>query len=286
MRWLTRAVLTSAVLVTMRSWSLPSKVSTAMPTLVCRIVLLIGMFLMFLGAAELAAAQQGNLNTLLNQFNEYYKAGDYPAALAEAQKFEAAAKSRFGTAHVNYGIALNNLAIVYSSQGKLADAEAYYQRALAIYERALRRDDPKVARTLNNLAVVYRNQSKYIKAEETYQRVLAIRENVLGRDHPDVANTLNGLAVVYWSEGKYAEAEAYANQVVAARRRTSGKDDPDTLWMAGHVILLFGGDHAGAASAFDRALVLNPNSAHAWMARGFLSYCHCASCRAIGLRST
>jgi adenylate cyclase len=52
-----------------------------------------------------------------------------------------------------------------------------------------------------------------------------------------------------------------------------GKDDPDTLWMAGHTILLFGGDLAGAASAFDRAVMRNPNSAHAWMARGFVSYC-------------
>jgi adenylate cyclase len=42
--------------------------------------------------------------------------------------------------------------------------------------------------------------------------------------------------------------------------------------MAGHVILLFGGDHAGAASVIDRALMLNPNSAHAWMARGAVSY--------------
>jgi len=31
---------------------------------------------------------------------------------------------------------LNNLAVVYNAQGKYADAEALYKRALAIYEKA------------------------------------------------------------------------------------------------------------------------------------------------------
>src|SRR6516164_3548542 len=53
----------------------------------------------------------------------------------------------------------------------------------------------------------------------------------------------------------------------------AGRDDPDVLWMAGHVILALGGDVPAGASAFDRAVTLNPNSAHAWMARGFASYC-------------
>ena len=57
-----------------------------------------------------------------------------------------------------------------------------------------------------------------------------------------------GLQLV--SEAEAAEALRLARHAIEA-----GKDDPDTLWMAGHVILLFGGDHAGAASAFDRALV-------------------------------
>ena len=47
-----------------------------------------------------------------------------------------------------------------------------------------------------------------------------------------------------------------------------GKDDPDALRMAARTISLITGEHAMAAGVVDRALSLNPNSAHAWMARG------------------
>ena len=42
-----------------------------------------------------------------------------------------------------------------NAQGRYADAEPLYKRALAIYEKALGPDHPYVATTLNNLAVLY-----------------------------------------------------------------------------------------------------------------------------------
>ena len=58
-----------------------------------------------------------------------------------------------------------------------------------------------------------------------------------------------------------AEAVTLAKQAIEA-----GKDDSDALWMAAFALQLFAGEHAIAATAIDRALTLNPNSAHAWMA--------------------
>jgi adenylate cyclase len=40
--------------------------------------------------------------------------------------------------------------------------------------------------------------------------------------------------------------------------------------MAGQVVAFFAGEHAAAASAIERALALNPNSAHAWMVGGWV----------------
>jgi adenylate cyclase len=51
----------------------------------------------------------------------------------------------------------------------------------------------------------------------------------------------------------------------------TGGDDPDALWMAGDTLSVLAGDHDGAANAIDRALIINPNSAHAWMASGWVS---------------
>jgi TolB-like protein/class 3 adenylate cyclase/tetratricopeptide (TPR) repeat protein len=50
-----------------------------------------------------------------------------------------------------------------------------------------------------------------------------------------------------------------------------GKEDPDALWMASISLSIFAGEHLTAASAIDRALLLNPNSAQAWSARGWIA---------------
>ena len=126
-----------------------------------------------------------DLNAILRRSDELRAAGNYAAALIEAQKLEAGIKARFGVNHGNYAVALNNLALVYEGQGRYTDAEANHKRALAINEKALGADHPDVATTLNNLAVVYNNQGKYAEAEGLYKRALAIYEKALGADHPE-----------------------------------------------------------------------------------------------------
>jgi TolB-like protein len=69
------------------------------------------------------------------------------------------------------------------------------------------------------------------------------------------------------SDAEIAEAARLARQAIEA-----GRDDPDALWMAANTVSFFTGDHATAAGAIDRALTLNPSSAHAWLASGVLSY--------------
>ena len=68
------------------------------------------------------------------------------------------------------------------------------------------------------------------------------------------------------SEADVADAIQLAKQAIEL-----GKDDPDTLWMAAHCLSALAGEHAVAVGAIRRALTLNPNCAHAWMARGLVS---------------
>ena len=99
------------------------------------------LILAFFLAANLALvpaeAQQSDPQAIYKRYQEYYQAGNYAAAVVEAQKLEAVAKGRFGTNHTSYAAALNNLARVYWRQGKYSDAEGLYKRALAIREKAL-----------------------------------------------------------------------------------------------------------------------------------------------------
>ncbi len=55
---------------------------------------------------------------------------------------------------------LNNLAALYHAQGRYAEAEPLYNRALAILEKALGPGHPLVATSLNNLAELYKAQGR------------------------------------------------------------------------------------------------------------------------------
>lgn len=70
---------------------------------------------------------------------------------------------------------LHNLGLLYSDQGKLAEAEAMYQRALAGYEKALGPEHTSTLRTVNNLGLLYRDQGKRAEAEAMYQRTLTVQ---------------------------------------------------------------------------------------------------------------
>jgi hypothetical protein len=52
---------------------------------------------------------------------------------------------------------VNNLSVLYGDQGKLAEAEEIYLRALARYEKALRPDHILTLNTINNLGNLYRD---------------------------------------------------------------------------------------------------------------------------------
>jgi adenylate cyclase len=60
-----------------------------------------------------------------------------------------------------------------------------------------------------------------------------------------------------------AEACRLARQVLEAER-----DDAETIWQAAATLFTLAGETEMASAALDRALALNPNAAHAWLARG------------------
>jgi tetratricopeptide (TPR) repeat protein len=106
------------------------------------------------------------------------------ASLIEAYGFEFEEATRL----------LNQAGFYLYGRARFSNAQPLYQRALAIWEKALGPEHRNVATSLNNLAGLYHAQSRYAQAEPLYQRALAIREKALGPDHPDVATSRNNLA--------------------------------------------------------------------------------------------
>ena len=104
---------------------------------------------------------------------------------------------------------LSNLAAVYYSQSRYAEAEPLVKRSLAISEKAQGPDHPEVAVKLNNLAEIYRAQGAYAEAEPLSKRALAIREKALGPDHPDTGLSLHNLAGLYFAQRDWKTAASY-----------------------------------------------------------------------------
>ena len=131
-----------------------------------------------------------------------------------------------GPEHPDVALGLNNLALLYYGQGRYAEAEPLYKRALEILEKVLGPDHPDVARGLNNLALLYDSQGRYAEAEPLYRRALGIKEKAFGPDHPDVAASLHNLATLYYYQGRHAEAEPLHKRSLAIWAQALGPDHP------------------------------------------------------------
>lgn len=136
---------------------------------------------------------------------------------------------------------LNNLAAAQVDQGRYADAEALYQRALKIYEKAVGPEHADVASTVNNLAQLYFNEAKFVDAGPLYERALRIDEKALGPEHPGVATSLNNLALFYDRQGKYADAEPLYQHALRIDEKALGTDHPDVATDLNNLAMLY--DH-------------------------------------------
>src|SRR5260370_10315112 len=78
------------------------------------------------------AAQPADIVAMLQRYRAFFDAGNFPAALVEAQKLEATVKARYGDTNPNYGITLGLLSTIYTRQGNYRAAEDLLKRVLAI----------------------------------------------------------------------------------------------------------------------------------------------------------
>src|SRR5215831_5610929 len=82
------------------------------------------------------------------------------------------------------------------------------------------------------------------------------------------------IAECYVTLGRTFISDAEVEEAIRLAREAIqwGKNDPEALWMAGICLSVFADEQALATSIIERALALNPNSAHAWNAKGYIVY--------------
>ena len=84
-----------------------------------------------------------------------------------------------GPEHPHVATVLANLAELYSDEGKYAQAEPLYRRALAIREKVLGPEHPAIAPLLANYATLLRATGRQEEAASLEARIATLR----GSDH-------------------------------------------------------------------------------------------------------
>lgn len=112
-----------------------------------------------------------------------------------------------------------------TAEGRLAEGEALYRRALDMLGRSAPPGDMRTALALNNFAINLIDQGRYAEAVEALDRALAIRVAVQGEAGPAVLVSLNNRAIALKGQGDFVGADALYRRILAARR---GPDDPET----------------------------------------------------------
>jgi tetratricopeptide (TPR) repeat protein len=102
-----------------------------------------------------------------------FRQGDYDDA---ENSVEAALEKaeQFGPEDPRLAASLNNLAFIYHVQGRYADAEPLYRRALVIVEKVLGPHHPNVATAMENYAALLRKTNRSAEAEKLEERAKAI----------------------------------------------------------------------------------------------------------------
>jgi adenylate cyclase len=137
-------------------------------------------------------------------------------------------------------------------------------------ERAIR----KPTHSLDAYDLYLRALAKFHQSDDGLREAVTLVKQALAVDptYVPAAAMLAWFRTSQRTRGLALSLAEVAEATLLARRAIEvGKDDPDTLWMSAWTIAISTGDHSAAASAIERSLALNPNSAHAWMASGYVS---------------
>jgi len=120
---------------------------------------------------------------------------------------------------------LNGLALLHNDAGEYLEAEELLKRALALHEKAERRDDPFTATVLTNLAILYINLERFEESEALLERAKYIQDVRLHEDHPDVSLRMHATAALYGKTDRVREAVKMAREADEIRDKQLAKGD-------------------------------------------------------------
>ncbi len=130
--------------------------------------------------------------------------------------------------------------------------------ALAILEKEVGDNHPRLVGTVYTLASVRRAQRNFPEAEGVYQRILTIQEKAFGKDHLSVAKTLYEMVPVYILQRKYAEAVALLKRAQAVFEKNLGPAHIRIVQVLNRLAFVYqaGGKWTEAAAVKEKAQIM------------------------------
>jgi len=192
---------------------------------------------------ELAAEGAANLVFFTGHAQSRFEVGEIWSRHAEN------ALARMGGQELIRGWLLNNRGAMRATQGRLQEAVADHQLAIAAKQKALGPEDPDVSLSMSNIAICLDELGDITSAADYAERAVRIMEATLGLDHPKAAIPLTNYAELLVRLGRHAEAHQPAERALAVFERES---DPDGLFVTYPLITL--GLACVALGRFEEAL--------------------------------
>lgn len=153
--------------------------------------------------------------------------GDGEQALEWMQRAVEGRRQTNGNDSLDTAFALNELAFVQQSLGRLDEAFASYDQALDIARRVMP-ESAEVARTLNNIASLQELRGDLAAAEAKLRESLRIRTTLFGAEHVNTLRAEHNLCRVLAEQGPRPAAQDCAADVLARRRAVLGDGNPET----------------------------------------------------------
>ena len=194
----------------------------------------------------------GELQTLQANFDAGEKS--YREAIAHESAQQDTPQNRAALAKTLHG-----LGFVLERQGRYADAEQSFRKALELQRQVLGPAHADIARTLQDLANVI-DESGSLKAAIPVMRQALDMQRQLNGSQPDpgLAEAINDLGTLLYESGDYDAAEKLYVEAIAMKHRLLGEKHPEIAMTLGNLarVLQNKRDLAGAEARFREALAM------------------------------
>jgi tetratricopeptide (TPR) repeat protein len=183
-------------------------------------------------------------------------------AAAVGKRALAIGTQAFGPDDPRLADAIESMGAIAREEENYQDAEAYFQRSLAIKQKTPGMMPFDLALAMDDLGDLYGLEGRFDDGEKMLKQGLKVLEQSYGADAPRAPNyskLLNDLGNLYKDAGRLPEAEAALRKAYAIDRAKAGEGDQNAPSTLGNLAIVLDAQsrYAEAENLFNQTLIAN-----------------------------